>query len=251
MRLLRDMSGHYLMHHISVIYYGYMRAASTVSALHRDAPETQNLPMAEQAYDLLEDKIVYLELVPGQIYSEADLSEAIGLGRTPMREALIRLAKEKLVEMIPRRGVRISQIDLGKHIALLETRKALDVLIATRAARRVNQQQKDTLREYAAGMLAAADSGEIDTYIEIDNALDLLLASACKNEFAVEAVAHLYAHCKRFWAFYHEHANMKLFAQQHSELMLAVAEADEEKAKIAVTAIVDHQIDFTRLALDL
>ena len=207
--------------------------------------------MAEQAYDLLEEKIINLELVPGRIYSEAELSETIGLGRTPMREALIRLSKEKLVEMIPRRGVLISQIDLGNHIALLETRKALDVLIATRAARRVNEQQKQTLREYAAGMLAAARDGDVDTYIKIDDELDLLLANASKNIFAVEAVAHLYAHCKRFWAYYHEHANMKLFAQQHSDLMLAVAESDEEKAKNAVTAIVDHQIDFTRLALDL
>lgn len=207
--------------------------------------------MAEQAYDLLEEKIINLELVPGRIYSEAELSETIGLGRTPMREALIRLSKEKLVEMIPRRGVLISQIDLGNHIALLETRKALDVLIATRAARRVNEQQKQTLREYAAGMLAAASDGDVDTYTKIDDELDLLLANASKNIFAVEAVAHLYAHCKRFWAFYHEHADMKLFAQQHSELMLAVAEADEEKAKIAVTAIIDHQIEFTRLALDL
>ena len=207
--------------------------------------------MAEQAYDLLEEKIINLELVPGRIYSEAELSETIRLGRTPMREALIRLSKEKLVEMIPRRGVLISQIDLGNHIALLETRKALDVLIATRAARRVNEQQKQTLREYAAGMLAAASDGDVDTYIKIDDELDLLLAKASKNIFAVEAVAHLYAHCKRFWAYYHEHANMKLFAQQHSDLMLAVAESDEEKAKNAVTAIVDHQIDFTRLALDL
>ena len=207
--------------------------------------------MAEQAYDLLEEKIINLELVPGRIYSEAELSENIGLGRTPMRDALIRLSKEKLVEMIPRRGVLISQIDLGNHIALLETRKALDVLIATRAARRVNEQQKQTLREYAAGMLAAASDGDVDTYIKIDDELDLLLANASKNIFAVEAVAHLYAHCKRFWAYYHEHANMKLFAQQHSDLMLAVAESDEEKAKNAVTAIVDHQIDFTRLALDL
>ena len=211
----------------------------------------KNQPMAEQAYDLLEEKIINLELVPGRIYSEAELSETIGLGRTPMREALIRLSKEKLVEMIPRRGVLISQIDLGNHIALLETRKALDVLIATRAARRVNEQQKQTLREYAAGMLAAASDGDVDTYIKIDDELDLLLANASKNIFAVEAVAHLYAHCKRFWAYYHEHANMKLFAQQHSDLMLAVAESDEEKAKNAVTAIVDHQIDFTRLALDL
>ena len=209
------------------------------------------LRIAEKAYDLLEGKIVGLELVPGRIYSETELSEVIGLGRTPMREALLRLAKERLVEMIPRRGVRISDIDLTNHVALLETRKVLDVLIATRAARRVNQQQKDMLRDYSKRMLSAGANNDIDEYLEVDSGLDLLLAKACKNSFAVEAVAHLYAHCKRFWSYYHEHANIGVFARQHSELMLAVAGSNEEKAKSAVVDIIDHQVDFTKQALDL
>ena len=209
------------------------------------------LRIADKAYDLLEEKIINLELVPGQIYSETELSDIISLGRTPMREALLRLAKEKLVEMIPRRGVRISDIDLTNHVALLETRKALDVLIVTRAARRVSPQQKDTLLEYSRRMLAAGENSDVEEYVEIDSDLDLLLAQACKNSFAVEAVAHLYAHCKRFWSYYHEHANISLFARQHSDLMLAVAGADEEKAKNAVVEIIDHQVGFTRQALDL
>ena len=209
------------------------------------------LRIADKAYDLLEDKIISLELVPGQIYSETELSDIICLGRTPMREALLRLAKEKLVEMIPRRGVRISDIDLTNHVALLETRKALDVLIATRAARRVSSQQKDTLLDYSRRMLIAGENSDIEAYTEVDIELDLLLAQACKNSFAVEAVAHLYAHCKRFWSYYHEHANISLFARQHSDLMLAVAAADEEKAKDAVVEIIDHQVDFTKQALDL
>jgi DNA-binding GntR family transcriptional regulator len=209
------------------------------------------LRIAEKAYDLLEGKIVDLELVPGRIYSETELSEIIGLGRTPMREALLRLAKEKLVEMIPRRGVRISDIDLTNHVALLETRKALDVLIATRAARRVNQQQKDMLRDFSKRMLSAGANKDIEEYLKVDRDLDLLLAKACKNSFAVEAVAHLYAHCKRFWSYYHEYLNIDLFARQHSELMLAVAGSDEEKAKSAVVDIIDHQVGFTKQALDL
>jgi DNA-binding GntR family transcriptional regulator len=207
--------------------------------------------MTDKAYALLEQKIISLELAPGRLYSEAELGQIIDLGRTPMREALLRLAKEKLVEMIPRRGVRICDIDLTNHIALLETRKALDVLIATRAAKRVNPQQKEQLKQYAEHMLAAAATDDIETYLDVDGKLDLLLAEACKNEFAVEAVAHLYAHCKRFWSYYHEHADIGLFARQHAELMLAVAGSNEKAAQDAVISIIDHQVDFTRLALDL
>ena len=207
--------------------------------------------LAEKAYAILEVKIINLELTPGQVYSEAELSKIINLGRTPLREALLLLAKEKLVEMIPRRGVCISNIDLTNHIALLETRKALDILIACRAAKRINEQQKQTLKEYSSRMLVASEKNDIEEYIKIDNALDIMLAKACRNTFAVEAVAHLYAHCKRFWSYYHEHANIKLFAKQHSQLMLAVADGSEEKVKNAVVDIINHQIEFTKLALDL
>ena len=210
-----------------------------------------SLSLADQAYGLLEARIVSLELVPGEIYSEAELSALIGLGRTPMREGLLRLAKEKLVEMIPRRGVGVTRIDLTQHVPLLETRKALDVLIATRAARRVTAAQKEWLSTAADAMLAAARCGDTTAFRDIDEALDVLLAEACKNPFAVEAVAHLYAHCRRFWVHYREHVDTGLLAAQHAALMRAVAAGDESEARAAVEAIVDYQIEFTRLALDL
>ncbi len=100
-------------------------------------------------------------------------------------------------------------------------------------------------------MLIASVNNDIAEYIKIDNALDSLLAKACRNTFAVEAVAHLYAHCKRFWSYYHDHANIRLFAKQHSQLMLAVADGSEVKVNKAVIDIINHQIEFTKLALDL
>jgi DNA-binding GntR family transcriptional regulator len=210
-----------------------------------------SVSLADQAYELLEARIVSLELVPGEIYSEAELSTLIGLGRTPMCEGLLRLAKEKLVEMIPRRGVGVTRIDLTQHVPLLETRKALDVLIATRAARRVTAAQKEWLSTSADAMLEAARRGDTTAFREIDEALDVLLAKACKNPFAVEAVAHLYAHCRRFWVHYREHVDTGLLAQQHATLMRAVAAGDQSKARAAVEAIINYQIEFTRLALDL
>ena len=210
-----------------------------------------SVSLADQAYELLEARIVSLELVPGEIYSEAELSTLIGLGRTPMREGLLRLAKEKLVEMIPRRGVGVTRIDLTQHVPLLETRKALDVLIATRATRRVTAAQKEWLSTSADAMLEAARRGDTAAFGEIDKALDVLLAEACKNPFAVEAVAHLYAHCRRFWTHYREHVDTGLLAQQHATLMRAVAAGDESQAQAAVEAIINYQIEFTRLALDL
>jgi DNA-binding GntR family transcriptional regulator len=207
--------------------------------------------LADRAYELLEQKIISLQLKPGQVYSETELSELIELGRTPMREALLRLAKERMVQMIPRRGVLISDIDLKQHIGLLETRKALDTLIVMRAAGRVSRQQRDRLKECSAEMMRAAEDKDVSAFRRIDDEVDLVLGAASKSVFAVDAVKHLYAHCKRFWSYYHDHLDLAHSARQHSKLLLAVAGGDEEGARNAVVDIIDGQIAFTRKALDL
>ena len=80
--------------------------------------------------------IVTLQLRPGVAVSEAALSERLGIGRTPIREALQRLAREHLIVVLPQRGNLVSQIDVRKQLRLLETRREVERLIARCAARR-------------------------------------------------------------------------------------------------------------------
>jgi DNA-binding GntR family transcriptional regulator len=100
-------------------------------------------------------------------------------------------------------------------------------------------------------MLRAAEDRDVAAFRRVDDEVDRLLGAASKSVFAVDAVKHLYAHCKRFWSFYHDHVDLAHSASQHSDLLLAVAGGDEEGARNAVVDIIDGQIDFTRQALDL
>jgi len=79
--------------------------------------------LTDEAYAQLEELIVTLQLRPGVAVSEASLSERLGIGRTPIREALQRLAREHLVAVLPQRGNLISEIDIKKQLRLLETRR--------------------------------------------------------------------------------------------------------------------------------
>ncbi len=63
--------------------------------------------------------------------------------------------------------------------------------------------------------MAAGRKNDFEEYIRIDIALDSILARLCRNPYTIESVAHLNAHCKRFWSFYHEYADIALFARQH------------------------------------
>ena len=78
---------------------------------------------SELAYEALEKKLVNLTLKPGEIYSEGELAREIEFGRTPLREALQKIAGHGLVEMISRVGVKITEIDFNRQLAILETRR--------------------------------------------------------------------------------------------------------------------------------
>lgn len=82
--------------------------------------------LTEEAYRRLEEMIVTLALAPGSVVSEAILSERLGIGTTPIREALQRLSREYLIQILPRRGVIVTGIDVRQQLQVLETRRELD-----------------------------------------------------------------------------------------------------------------------------
>ncbi|MGB8433220.1 MAG: GntR family transcriptional regulator, partial [Burkholderiales bacterium] len=90
-----------------------------------DAPEVVET-LTDKAYTYLEELIVTLKLPPGSAVSEAMLSRRLGIGRTPIREALQRLARERLVTILPRRGVIVSDINVKSQLRLLEVRREVE-----------------------------------------------------------------------------------------------------------------------------
>lgn len=207
--------------------------------------------LAEQAYDRLEALIVTLELKPGRVYSETELGAAIDIGRTPMREALQRLAIERLVTTIPRKGVMITDVNISEHLSLLETRRALDRLIAMKAARRANPDHREELRQCSDAIRTAAEEGDVADFMRLDRQFDAILSEASRNNFAVRAVEPLHAHCRRFWYMYQGNRDLRESAGLHGELMTAVADKDEASAGVASDQLMDYLDAFTRSALDL
>jgi DNA-binding transcriptional regulator YhcF (GntR family) len=101
--------------------------------------------LAERAYYAIRDRIVSLELSPGAVIDERALIEALGIGRTPIREALRRLAQEKLVEVYPRRGMFVTGVDVRDLARLSEVRAVLESEAARLAAKRASELERDEL----------------------------------------------------------------------------------------------------------
>lgn len=212
---------------------------------------TDTVTKADEAYERLEQMVVTLQLAPGTQISESRLSQQLDIGRTPLREALKRLEDDRLVEIIPRTGIRITEINLRKHLSLLETRRVLDRLIATSAARRARDDARAELRVCATEMHKAAGADELEDFMRLDHRFDQVLCEAAQNPFAAEAVAPLHVHCRRFWYRFRENGDLAESARLHEYLMRAVADRDEEEASRCSDVLIDYLQRFTRSVLDI
>lgn len=212
---------------------------------------TTTLSLGEQAYNLIEEMIVTLRLKPGRVFSESDLSSEIQIGRTPMREAMQRLANERLLTILPRRGIMVTEVRITDLLALLETRRTLERLVSAKAARRATPEHCEDLRVCAEAIVAAAEANDMTEFMRRDREFDEILGDASRNTFATRALQPLHAHCRRFWYLYKNAGDLKCSAALHAEVMDAVARGDEEDAAGASDKLIDYLETFTRTAMDL
>ncbi|MFC3107618.1 GntR family transcriptional regulator [Undibacterium arcticum] len=208
------------------------------------------LRAADVAYDTLESMIVTLQLKPGTPIVEAELVEVTGLGRTPLREALMRMSSNGLIVQLPRRGLIVSDIEAAEHLTLIETRRVLEQLIASSAARRASPQQRKDILASAKKMTMAARKDDLQAYMLADQALDHAIHEACRNPSAVAAVVPLIIRCRRFWyAFQHE-GDVVEGAKCHLVLASAIADGNGDAAVAGANLLMDYLESFARKVID-
>lgn len=205
---------------------------------------------ADQAYDAIESMVCTLQLEPGSPVVEAEIAERAGLGRTPVREALLRMASIGLIVPQPRRGLRVSAIDLAEHLDVILTRRALECLIAACSARRATQAQRQEILRCAQKMEKAAARGRLDQYMEADRALDIANHHASQNHSAVRAVQPLAVQCRRFWYAYQHEGDITEGARAHLQLARGIDSGDEASAIAGAQALMDYLEQFARRVID-
>ena len=183
--------------------------------------------------------------------SEAQLSRRLGVGRTPVREALQRLAREWLVVIMPRRGIFVSEIDVARQLRLLDARRVLERLLAQSAAGRCSPAQRAQFAEIAAGMDRAAKRSDDLSFMRLDREFNLLLLDAAGNEFAAASMGLMNGLSRRFWyVHYKQVADLPLAARLHAATARAVAAGQESEAGAASDALVDYIEAFARKTIE-
>lgn len=209
--------------------------------------KSDTLTLTQKAYRALEEQIVTLELRPGTVLSEAGIAKSLDIGRTPVREALQRLASEGLVTVLPRRGILVSDINPGQQIQLLSVRRELERLISREAARRRSADQANAFEALAKGFAQTAQSKDDVTFMRYDSEFNTLLLEACDNPFAANAMRAMQGLSRRFWYnHYKQFLDLSRCALLHKTVANSVAEGAEDAAAQASDSLIDYIEEFSR-----
>ena len=205
--------------------------------------------LAEQARTRLEELIVTLELPPGSVWSEAQLSEKLGIGRTPVREALQRLQSVYLVKIVPRFGAQVTEINVTQHLRLLEVRRVLERLIAVSAARRATPEESEQMLRMAATLEAMVDA-DVLRYLRFHYEIKNFIAACARNPYAESAIAPSYAMSRRFYYLHYRKAHdLPVAATHHAKVIRAIVAGNEAKAAAASDRLMDYVEELTRATL--
>lgn len=206
--------------------------------------------MTDRAYAELEEMIVTLRLEPGTVLSEAVLAGLLKIGRTPIREALQRLSRDGLVNILPRRGILVSEINLHSQLRLLEVRRELERLMARAAAERANAVERKKFMAIAERMKRASREADDIAFMRLDKEFNALISMTARNEFASRSMGLMHGLSRRFWyQHYRQTADLPLAARLHAEVAEAIAEGDRDRAGAASDRLVGYIESFARSTL--
>jgi DNA-binding GntR family transcriptional regulator len=208
--------------------------------------------LTERAYRALEEEIVTLRLKPSQVLSEQMLSATFKIGRTPIREALQRLAREGLVAILPRKGILVSDINPRNQLLVLEVRRELERLLSRAGAERATNEQREQLQDIARGMDRASKANDDIAFMRLDRELNRLMIEAAHNDYAARSMKLLQGLSRRFWYMhYREAADLPLCARLHANQARAIAQGDGDAAARASDKLMNYVENFTRLTVSV
>jgi DNA-binding GntR family transcriptional regulator len=197
--------------------------------------ESQLSALTRQAYQRLRDLIVTLRLQPGALINEAALMDELAVGRTPLREALQRLAGEGLVVLRPRRGAFVAGLSLLDLQQIFELRRVLEGYAAGLAAERATPADLAALQAALDQLPAAGASGDPQALIEVDRAFHRALARAAHNRFLENTLSRLYNLNLRLWYLALDKIGpMHDAVADHQRVLTALRQRDSAQAETAL-----------------
>jgi DNA-binding GntR family transcriptional regulator len=194
-------------------------------------PARPTRSQSEEAYLKIRDRIVSLDLPPGSVVNEARLQAELAIGRTPIREALQRLAHEKLVHSVPHRGTFVTDVKITDLARITEVRVVLEGHAARLAAERCTTADEAVLSQLAAALRSrhVTDQREL---MRMDQQIHREIYQAARNSFLESTLERYFNLSLRLWFLVLDHqVRLRAAVEEHVQLLEAVMSHDGDRAE--------------------
>lgn len=209
---------------------------------HAPWPKVSPVTLADQAYDAIRSRILKGDMVPGEFVREQDVSEALGVSRTPVREALGRLSSEGFLERVPHRGFRVPEEPVDDLLELYPIVSALELLAGRAALPRLTKGDIERLKNLNRQLAESQDSGDVRRRIELNKEFHHLICERSGSRRLTEMLDDLRSQVSRLEIWYYSQMNRtQESVAQHDELIRAIEAGEHERA----LSIFEHNMALT------
>jgi DNA-binding GntR family transcriptional regulator len=199
---------------------------------------------ADRAYDELRDRIVTLRLAPGTVLREDELMRELQLGRTPLREAVKRLALENLVAVQPRRGTFVTAVEAADIVNITEVRAELEGYAAALAAERLGDGHRAAAEDLLREVEELSESGDQDWLMRFDERIHRFTWEATGNPYLIETLERYFTHSLRIWYLVLDRLpGLGHAVHDQAQLVEALLAGDADRAGSLMR---EHVLDFQR-----
>jgi DNA-binding GntR family transcriptional regulator len=189
------------------------------------------------AYKAVKDRILYLDLKPGEKIVEQEIASELGVSRTPVREALLMLQSEKLVECNDRTGFIVRKFPMGEIAEYFAVRSVIETFVMSLVLERITEDDLEALRENIREAERYVDEGDLRNIIRTSSEFHEILYKATKSEVLLETISTLVDKFQWFRSIaLSEPRGAKQSLSQHKKILAAIEKKDAKRLKVLMRA---------------
>ena len=221
-----------------------------------DAPKVaplrrSSMNLFELAYDSIEEKLVKCELPPGRYLALQDIQQLVNLGRTPVHQAVNRLAADTLIAVHPRRGLQIAPIDLARERVLLRLRRDVERFVIRLAAEKSSSSHRNQMLHIKRHLREHRETLTIETFNTIDRRIDMLFLGAASEPFVENTLRPLHTLFRRIGWLYHTQVHGEVNLLKTIDVHIALLDAVANRHVEASITASDELIEFVDSMFDV
>ena len=205
---------------------------------------------ADRAYEIIRERLVMLDIRPNEPVNDEGLARALGIGRTPVREALKRLERDRLIVSFSRRGTFATTVDITDLAHISEIRTQLEPIAAARAARTASAPTRSRLADLADEIAAISDDDDDNrALLKTDVRVHREIYRASGNPYLEDVLITQDAHATRIWCLFLDRLpHVAEHVREHAQLLRAIVDGDADRAAELTLA---HVIGFEKSVREL